>query len=79
MITDYFHRSPRWKLVAAGALLPLTLVGFPEAAGQSRRMPALSEVFQATSLGPIDVAASPDGKTVYVACADSRQVVAVDS
>ncbi|NQU24838.1 MAG: YncE family protein, partial [Candidatus Nealsonbacteria bacterium] len=39
---------------------------------------AAAEVAAADYLGPVDVVASADGKRLFVACADAKQIVVVD-
>jgi YVTN family beta-propeller protein len=77
MIANYCHRSSFWKLFAAGLLL--TLVGPTALVGQSPRTSPVPETGQPALLGPIDVVASPDGKTLYVAGADAKMVFVVDA
>ncbi|MFC1597683.1 YncE family protein, partial [Planctomycetota bacterium] len=77
MIANYCHRSSFWKLFAAGLLL--TLIGLIASVGQSPRTSPVPEAGQTALLGPIDVVASPDGKTLYVAGADAKQISAVDA
>jgi YVTN family beta-propeller protein len=78
MIANYCHRSSFWKLFAAGLLL-LTLVGPTASVGQSPRTSPVPETGQTALLGPIDVVASPNGKTLYVAGADAKQISVVDA
>ena len=78
MIANCSHRSRFRAPFAVGVLLILTLVGPTNAAGEPRPPAVPSEASQTTFLGPIDVAASPDGRTLYVAGADAKQVVVVD-
>jgi len=77
MIANYCHRSSFSKLFAAGLLL--TLVGPTALVGQSPRTSPVPETGQPALLGPIDVVASPDGKTLYVAGADAKMVFVVDA
>ena len=77
MIANYCHRSSFWKLFAAGLLL--TLVGPTASVGQSPRTSPVPETGQTALLGPIDVVASPNGKTLCVAGADAKQISVVDA
>ncbi len=77
MIANYCRRSSFRKLFAAGLLL--TLVGPTSLVGQSPPTWPVPETSQSALLGPIDVVASPDGKTLYVAGAHAKMVFVVDA
>ncbi len=76
MIANCCRRSSFSKLFAAGLLL--TLACPTVSVGQSPRTFPMPEGGQTALLGPIDVVASPDGETLYVAGADAKQISVVD-
>jgi YVTN family beta-propeller protein len=71
----------RWEgfWMAFGAGLLLTLVGPTASVSQSPQSSPVSEAGQTAFLGPIDVVASPDGKTLFAADADAEQISVVDA
>ncbi|MHC4398688.1 MAG: M56 family metallopeptidase [Planctomycetota bacterium] len=79
MIANYRDRSRQWTLFSAGVLLILTLVGLSGAVEQLEPTATPSEAGRKAFLGPIDVAASRDGKTLYVALADAGEIAVVDA
>jgi YVTN family beta-propeller protein len=79
MIVSHRHRSRLWSPAGAILLFVPTLVALTGAVGQSCSASESSEACESQFLGPIDVVASPNGKTLYVACGDAEQIAFVDA
>jgi DNA-binding beta-propeller fold protein YncE len=77
MVANYCFRPSFCKLFAASLLL--TIVGSTALVGQSPRTSRVPETGRSALLGPTDIVASPDGKTLYVAAADAKMVLEVDA
>jgi DNA-binding beta-propeller fold protein YncE len=77
MIINCRHASRFGKPFVAGLLL--TLVGPSVSVGQSSQSALVFDTSPIATLGPTDVVVSHDGSTLYVANADAKQIVVVDT
>jgi len=72
-----------WAFAAVGVTFTLTaaiaLAQTRSETPSTTSSPSPEPAARAPFLGPFDVVASPDGKTIYVACADAKQIAVVDA
>ena len=78
MLAKYRSRLRLRGFSVLGVLFVLPLAGVTGAVEVSTLPSAPPETEPAAFLGPVDVVASPDGRTLYVVNADARQVAVVD-
>ena len=69
-----------WTAVAFGGIITLTtVIALAQTSSESpEAASSLEPMAPAPFLGPIDVVASHDGKTLFVACADGKGIAVVD-